>query len=249
MGKRRETRVVVSIPVRVCGIDQDGNPFTQTAQTVDVSRTGARLSGIRCLRGAGDMITIECGPNSARFLVVWIGQPGTDEDGMFGVKALQPEKRIFRVETGAPWLDGYVEPHGQPAKDPFTVQPVHAEKWDHSERRRAPRIRCAGTGQIRQRGVAFPVWAKLADLSSGGCYVEMVFTMSRGSEVDLKVTIGTRNFEAKGKVVTSHPGVGVGIKFTEVTQEHQKVLLEILQELTARKPRRPTDEPPTTSVI
>src|SRR5512146_2634957 len=89
MGRRREPRVVVSIPVRVSGIDYDGNLFTQTAQTVDVSRTGARLSGVRCLRAPGEMVTIECGPNSGRFVVVWIGLPGSDEDGAFGVKALQ----------------------------------------------------------------------------------------------------------------------------------------------------------------
>jgi hypothetical protein len=77
----------------------------------------------------------------------------------------------------------------------------------------------------------------------------MVFTIPRGSDVDVKLTIGTRNFEAKGKVVTSHPGVGVGIKFTEITQENQKVLAEILQELTARKLRPPSEEPPAASVF
>lgn len=83
------------------------------------------------------------------------------------------------------------------------------------------------------------IWAKVTDISSGGCYVEMVFTIPRGTEVELKLTINTRNFAAKAKVVTSHPGVGVGIKFTELTPEDRQVLGEILQELVAGKPHRP----------
>ncbi|HEU5404021.1 MAG TPA: PilZ domain-containing protein [Terriglobales bacterium] len=238
MGRRREPRVVVSIPVRVSGIDYDGNLFTQTAQTVDVSRTGARLSGVRCLRAPGEMVTIECGPNSGRFVVVWIGLPGSDEDGAFGVKALQPEKRIFHVDMGEPRADEYMAPSEPVTVDPFLAPPVSAEQWDHSERRAARRIRCAGTGQIRQRGVAFPIWAKLADISSGGCYVEMVFTIPRGSEVAIQLTINSRDLAAKGKVVTSHPGVGVGIKFTELTAENRLILSEILQELTKANPQR-----------
>jgi hypothetical protein len=231
INKRRETRVVVSIPVRVSAIDQGGNPFSQTAQTVDVSRTGARISGVRCLRAAGDMVTVECGTRSARFMAVWIGRPGTSEEGQFGVKTLEPEKCIFRIDTGDPRPDGYVRPEAESPGDPFTVQPLPTQNWDRSERRRAPRLPCSGTGQIRQPGVAFPVWAEVTDLSSGGCYVQMVFTISRGSEVDLQLTINERTFAAKGKVVTSHPGVGMGIQFTEISQENQKALSEILKDL------------------
>ena len=120
------------MPVRVSGIDYNGNPFSQTAQTVDVSRTGARLGGVRCLRGPGEMVTIESGAHSARFLVVWIGQPGSSEYGIFSVKALQPEKRIFRVDPGEPRPDGYVPPSVAPVPDAFTPRPAPAEAWDRS---------------------------------------------------------------------------------------------------------------------
>lgn len=231
IGNRRETRVVVSIPVRVSGIDHDGHPFSQTAQTVDVSRTGARISGIRCLRQTGEMVTLECGTRAARFMVVWIGRPGSSEEGQFGVKALEPEKRIFRIDTGEPRPDGYVKPSAEPRSDPFSLQPLPAQNWDRSERRRAPRLRCSGTGKIRQPGVAFPIWAEVTDVSSGGCYVQMVFTVSRGSEVDVQLTINERTFAAKGKVVTSHPGVGMGIQFTDLSPESQKSLSDVLNDL------------------
>ncbi len=243
--RRREGRVAASIPVRVSGIDYAGNPFTQTAQTVDISRNGARLRGVRCLRGTGEMVTIECGPDSARFVVVWIGRGGSREDGLFGVKALQPEKRIFRLAAEDEPPERDVAPPGEPAGDPSATSIVHGEKWDHSERRSAPRIRCSGTGQIRQGGVAFPIWAKVTDLSSGGCYVEMVFTIPRGSEVDVRLTINTRDIQAKGRVVTSYPGVGVGIKFTGMTEENRVTLAEILRELTGAAAQNSNAEPQT----
>lgn len=250
MGRRRDSRIVVSIPVRVIGTDYDGNPFKQTAQTIDVSRTGARLSGVRCFRGPGEMVTIECGSQSARFLVVWLGQPGTSEDGMFGVRALQPEKRIFRIDVNQSLPDGYQVPTAQPSAEPFDPRPTPGNQWDHSERRGSRRIRCAGTAQIRQQGVSFPIWAKLVDISMGGCYMEMVFTIPRGSAVDIQLTINTRNLTARGKVVTSHPGVGVGIRFTEIATEGLMVLAEILQELTggtSRRARTMDSQPPPTS--
>ncbi|MGE5111601.1 MAG: PilZ domain-containing protein [Acidobacteriaceae bacterium] len=234
MGKRRENRIVVSMPVRVSGIDAYGNAFSQTAQTIDVSRTGARLSGVRCLHSVGEMITIECGPNSARFMVVWIGQPGSSEDGLFGVKALQPEKRIFRVDTGETRPDKYVSPADETCEIPKIVE-AHKGQWDHSERRGSRRMACSGTGQVKQPGVAFPVWATIADLSMGGCYLEMVFTMPQDTPVEVKLTISSRTFAANGTVVTSHPGVGVGINFNSITPENLAVLSEIVRELTERR--------------
>lgn len=241
MGKRRENRVSVSLPVRVAGLDQNGNVFSQTAQTIDVSRTGARLSGIRCLRGPGEMITIESGSRSARFRVVWIGIPGTSEDGHFGVKALQLEKRIFKIDPGELRADSYFPPTPYTPEPSLTTPSIPKSKpWDQSESRVSPRIRCSGVGQITQPGVTYPIWAKVTDISLGGCYLELVFTMSPHSPVKLQLTIHDRTFTAAGTVATSHPGVGAGIKFTRVDDASRIILVELLQQLTTqRRPGRP----------
>jgi PilZ domain len=231
--KKQESPAVVSIPVRVSGVDLAGNPFTQTAQALEVSGTGARIGGIRCLRETGEMVTIECGTRCARFVVVWIGEPGSANEGQFGAKALEPEKRIFPIDTAETRPDEPVS-SAEAAGNDFALPPKPAEKWDQADRRTAPRIACSGTGEIRQTGVAFPVWAEVADLSLGGCYVQMVFTIPCQSEVDVQLTIGERSFAARGRVVTSYPGVGMGIQFTALTQENQKILAAILQELTAK---------------
>ncbi len=235
MGKRRENRVLVSLPVRVSGNDSNGNPFVQTAQTLDVSRTGARLTGIRCLRGAGEIITIECSGSAARYLVAWIGLLGTAEDGHFGVRALQPEKRIFRVVLGDPKPDNYQPPAPQISEEvPALPVSFATERWDKKERRSTRRFPCNGTGQIQQQGVAFPTWAKVCDLSAGGCYLELIFTPQRLSKLRLTITINEHTFRANGTVVTSHPGIGVGVQFTGVDPGSEKTLQEILRQLSER---------------
>lgn len=239
MGKRRENRVFVSLPVVVTGIDQNGNSFTQTAHTVDVSNTGARLTGVRCFRGVGEMITLECGSRSARFMLVWIGRPGSSEDGEFGVRALQPERRIFKVDTGDPRPDLYHPPRSKTQEVAPMAAPTPAQAWDRSERRGYQRHRCSGTAQITQPGVAFPIWARVSDLSLGGCYLELIFTMPRHSPVELILTVNERRLAATGTVVTSHPGIGVGVRFNNMGDESRRVLHELIRGLSAsRSPGR-----------
>src|SRR5580704_7894912 len=43
MGRRSEQRIAISFPVIVTGFDSQGSPFTITAETQDISCTGACL--------------------------------------------------------------------------------------------------------------------------------------------------------------------------------------------------------------
>jgi hypothetical protein len=95
---RRERRVPVSVPVRVRGVDQQGQPFTQSTQVIDVSRHGARLDGIGYLTRPGETIEVKRRWQSARYRVLWVGNPGTPEAGHAGVYALQPEKNPWGID-------------------------------------------------------------------------------------------------------------------------------------------------------
>jgi hypothetical protein len=237
MGKRREVRVRIALPVRVSGIDEKGNPFFQTALTVDVSRTGARLNGIRCLRATGDMVTVECRGGSAKFVVVWIGQFGSSEDGQFGVRSLEPAKRIFKVEFPPTTLDTFkAQPDQEKPVAVGATPALRVQEWDGEvERRVVERLRCSGTGQITQQGVAYPIWAKICDISLGGCYLELIFTLPKHTPIDLRMTINERTFSAKGKVATSHPGIGIGVRFISMDGESRAVLEQIIQELITKR--------------
>ncbi len=47
MGKRREPRAPIELPVRIFGTDQGGKIFSESVTTTDVSQHGAQLQGVR----------------------------------------------------------------------------------------------------------------------------------------------------------------------------------------------------------
>jgi hypothetical protein len=95
---RRERRLAASVPIRVRGVDADGQAFTQSAQAIDVSRHGARLDGIGYVAQPGQTIEVKRRWQSAKFRVMWVGDPGTPEAGQAGVYALQPERNPWGVD-------------------------------------------------------------------------------------------------------------------------------------------------------
>ena len=95
---RRDRRIPVSVPIKVRGVDSEGHQFTQSAQAIDVSRHGARLDGIGYVTRPGETIEVKRRWQSARFRVVWVGNPGTAEAGQAGVYALQPEKNPWGID-------------------------------------------------------------------------------------------------------------------------------------------------------
>jgi hypothetical protein len=98
---RREPRMPVIVPIRVRGTDPQGHRFTQSAQALDVSRHGARLDGIGYLTRPGETIEVKRRWQSARYRVLWVGDPGTPEAGQAGVYALQPGKNPWGIDFTA----------------------------------------------------------------------------------------------------------------------------------------------------
>lgn len=95
---RRRPRIAKTLRVTVKGYDAKGNPFAQSAYTVDLSQDGARLDGVGFLTKPGDTIEVRRRWRKARFKVVWIGQVGTSESNHVGVFGLQTDKDIWHVE-------------------------------------------------------------------------------------------------------------------------------------------------------
>jgi hypothetical protein len=93
--KAKEPRVPKQIRVVVEGIDSNGNPFKQRVQTINISRTGARVDGPCCLRGPGEVVVVKRHWKKAKFRVVWMGQIGTPEACHVGICLLEPKKKMW----------------------------------------------------------------------------------------------------------------------------------------------------------
>ncbi len=92
MQSQSEPRFLASLPIKISGVDDDGFRYRQTARTLDVSRRGARLCGIPGVIRPTWLIEIEYGKRSARFRVVWVGNPDA---------ALIPEAGVVCVDGSA----------------------------------------------------------------------------------------------------------------------------------------------------
>ena len=100
---RKKPRVPKSLRIVVKGKDPKGNPFAQTAYTVDLSQDGARLDGVGFLTAPGQTIEVRrtWSLRKGLFRVVWTGQVGSSESNHVGVYGLQRDKDIWRVDLPA----------------------------------------------------------------------------------------------------------------------------------------------------
>jgi hypothetical protein len=86
---RQRPRVAKAIQVWVRGVDRKGDPFVQSAYTIDISDKGARLDGLGGITGRGETIEVKNGWHKARYRVVWIGPPGTPQANQVGICCME----------------------------------------------------------------------------------------------------------------------------------------------------------------
>jgi CheY-like chemotaxis protein len=85
--QRREPRIAVSLPVQVRAPEHQDAPV-QTTHFIDVSHRGARVGGVSFHLKAGEVVNLVSDGCDARFLVIWVGEPGTPQEGQIGLQSL-----------------------------------------------------------------------------------------------------------------------------------------------------------------
>jgi hypothetical protein len=97
---RRERRDQQNLRVSVRGIDLNGNTFRQSAQSLDISRNGAKLDGLGLLTLPGTTIEVRHHWRRALFRVVWTGKRGTAQASHVGIVCLEPGKNVWNFPEG-----------------------------------------------------------------------------------------------------------------------------------------------------
>lgn len=246
MGRRREERVGIRLPVRVWGMDKAGKPFMQTTHAIDVTRLGGRLNNLYCIEKIGDVIGVQHGNQKARYKVTWIGTPGSAEDGQVGIHLIEPEKYIWgnsipkqavcedTYQVPAEFVDyqhhgaGYAGAGGSAAA---AAAAMEAPRYKTRKKRVHPRYAATGTLQVLPEGGSLPVWATLNDISTSGCYAETVSPLPAQTRIRVSIKTLVGELHAKGVIRTSHHGVGMGITFTELGDQDRSRLNEFIEEL------------------
>jgi len=95
--RRRESRWVADLEVLVWGVDIKGERFLQEAKAVDISLSGALLTGLDADLRSGDVVGILFGKKKARYRVVWIRYDGAGDKMQVAIHRIQADE--------CPWLD------------------------------------------------------------------------------------------------------------------------------------------------
>ena len=96
------------------------------------------------------------------------------------------------------------------------------------EKRQHPRAKIRVPVELRAAGSDVSTRASTSDISLGGCYVEMMFTLDRGVQVEMILHIG-EPIVVLGTVVTCDPHVGNGIEFSKILPEDEQELRRYLE--------------------
>lgn len=96
------------------------------------------------------------------------------------------------------------------------------------EKRQWPRAKVAAQAELRLEGSAL-IRARTTDLSLGGCYIEMMFTLAVGKELEIVLWLGQSRVAAHATVVTCHPQFGNGFQFTEISADDRDLLETFLE--------------------
>jgi len=92
------------------------------------------------------------------------------------------------------------------------------------ERRRHERLKAAVQVEFRAEGALAPTRMATSDISAGGCYIEMNFTLAVGTKLDMVLWLGDQKLVTKAVVATHHPHFGNGIQFVEMPRDAHEQL-------------------------
>ena len=211
MGNRREPRKEIKVPVRIFGTDSEGKIFSEKVLTADVSKQGVQLSGVQAQPKIDEIIGLTYGATKSHFRVKWVGKPGTAQAGHLGLLNLSPEKTFWDFPLPSPAVDTSAQ--------------------NTRERRAHPRLKCANSVEVYPVGQTTPIRSRTSDLSVGGCFLEMPNPLPAGAQIKLALWIKEFKLWVKGEVITSTPGFGIGVKFTELADRDRNQLKQFLESM------------------
>jgi hypothetical protein len=196
------------LPVRVCGMSKAGRSFVENAITENVSRNGVRLTGLTCEVRKHDVLILSHQDRKGRFRVIWSRQHGAPPVFEIGLRALELTQSIWAID-----FSGITD----------ECRPV--------ERRIARRYICYGAASIWRPGAKHFVHGTVSDVSLSGCYVEVMTPLNVRDKVVLTLNMNETEIRTAAEVRTSHPGMGMGLKFWDMTETARSSMRALISRL------------------
>jgi hypothetical protein len=200
----------------VRGLDADGKAFYQNANLQPIAYDRAAIEGLLSQVGTGEVIGVQIGDAKVR---VRLMHKEAQPDG--------PPLVHVRLVAGqvSPWADML----GSNATPDAAPRPI--------DRRALRRVKVSVPVELQRASADPSVTAITADISMGGCYVEMLNPLPAATHLLLTLWLGDYKLATRGIVRTSHAGIGIGVEFLDPSDEVKLRLRAFLDEVSpVRRP-------------
>jgi len=94
----------------------------------------------------------------------------------------------------------------------------------YEERRRGPRYPFIASAEMIEEKADVRIASRVSELSTNGCYMDMMNPFPTGTLVLVKISAGEDFFQAKAKIVYSQMNMGAGVGFLEIDAASKTVL-------------------------
>lgn len=223
--ERQKKRIQLALPIRVTYWDDAQKPCLEIACTYDISEHGARVTGLRCVKEAGEVIAIERGKNKAFCRVVWVGEPNSELAGQIGLQSVESDRTLWEAE-----LKDMVEVYEPVLLDGNAKRPRTFAS--HERRRRRERFSLEGTAELVEQGShTFKADVVLKNMSEIGCLVLTKHMVPAGTELKVTLHVDDHNLTLKGQVKHAEPQVGLGIEFRQIRKGERQMLQFLIRKL------------------
>jgi len=158
-------------------------------------------------------------PQSSRRLIqTWLQQNSAQPAS--AVPAQPPASRLSPMQSFA----------GQslPAHDAKHETKESTLVTNAGNRRGEYRLACKLGAEVYRLGTTVPNRCVLSDISEGGCYVEMPSPLVGQSGVEILVRTADTKLRIRGQVLATHPGFGMGVRFTFRDAAEREEVLRLL---------------------
>ena len=222
---RIEKRISVALPVRVTYYDEAAKPRLEMACTYDISAHGARVTGLRCVKEAGEILVVERGRSKAFCRVVWIGEPDSSLRGQVGIQCVEAQKSLWASELRD--MEEVYEPVSRDSAL-YRVKPANG----NGNRRRHQRFVAKGMADLLEKSpTASHLEGTLQDVSEVGCLIATQNLIRPGTDLKLVLNVANYDLSLKGQVKHAAVGIGLGIEFREIRKGDRDILQYLLRKL------------------
>jgi hypothetical protein len=227
--ERQNKRLHVALPIRVTYWDDAQKPCLEIACTYDISEQGARVTGLRCVKEAGEVIAIERGKSKAFCRVVWVGEPNSELQGQIGLQCVEADRVLWEAE-----LRDMVETYEPVVVDADAKRPRTFAA--HERRRRRERFSLEGTAELVEAGIqnSNANSVVLKNMSEIGCLVLTKQIVPAGTNLIVTLHVDDQHLTLKGQVKHADPHVGLGIEFHKIRKGERQILQFLIRKLSEK---------------